>query len=208
MNNSAARQPFWYWGAIGLLMLVGAGAVATSTGGPIAIHYNAVAASKGANHEASVEELAEEFHKFRQEVSQLTPQQQQEVWQNRRSRTESLAEQTLYTFFALPADKQQELIDRTIDRIEVRRSEWEARGWTFQGGGEHGHGRWPAREVSGEAEESRPFAELSLEERLALRRDMWEDATMQAYAMRSEFFRLVSERRQDRGIPEPYRRWH
>jgi hypothetical protein len=61
--------------------------------------------------------------------------------------------------------------------------------------------------VSSIPEFNRPFAELSLEERLALRRDMWQDATQQADAMRNEFFRLLSERRKLRGLPEPVRRF-
>jgi hypothetical protein len=54
---------------------------------------------------------------------------------------------------------------------------------------------------------NRPFEELPLEERLASRREMWTDATPQAYAMRTEFMRLLAERRKQRGIPEPVRRW-
>jgi hypothetical protein len=49
-------------------------------------------------------------------------------------------------------------------------------------------------------------SEMSLEERLALRRSAWHDATQQALAMRQEFLRLVGERRQARGLPEPIRR--
>ncbi len=49
---------------------------------------------------------------------------------------------------------------------------------------------------------------MSLDERLSLRRDMWEDATPQSHAMRNEFLRLMNERRQQRGMPEPvFRRW-
>lgn len=208
MNEPASRQPFWYWGIVGLLLLAGAGALSTSadrSSMTSASSYEEARTAPDGVWEPSVEELAADFREFRQEVSQLTLPEQQEVWQSLGQRTESLAEQTLYTFFALPDERQQELLDRAIDRFEVRRRQWHERGgW---GGGEGGSGRWPVREVSGDPDFNRPFAELSLEERLSVRRDMWQDATQQAHAMRSEFFRLLSERRRLRGLPEMVRRF-
>jgi hypothetical protein len=197
MNEPAPRSA-WYWIAILLLFLAGAGALWSP--GRAATRSVAIRSVHRPSTFPTLDELTEEFHIFRQEVAQLTREEQLKVWQSLTERTESLSEQTFYAFFSLPESEQRELVDRTIDRMERRRQAWLAMGW--QPGAER-----PPREVLGEDEWNRPFSEMSLEERLALRRDMWEDATSQAYAMRNEFMRLLSLRRQERGLPELYRRW-
>jgi hypothetical protein len=211
MNESNRCHGIWYWAATALLLVAGAGALTTSGRKPVAIFYDTASRPDHNPTEPTVQELTDHFRQFRSEVGQLTPRQQDEVWQSLRDRTESLAERTLYTFFGLPSAQQQELLDRTVDRFEARRQMWlqwqERGGWAGSPRHEHGSGGWPVREVSGEPDWSRPFAELSIEERLALRRDMWEDTTLQAHAMRSEFLRLVNERRKERGLPEPVRRY-
>jgi hypothetical protein len=148
----------------------------------------------------TMEELSDGFRLFREEVAQLTPEEQAEVWQSLTRRSESISEQTLYAFFALSPGEQQEMLDRAIDRIEQRYQMWQSQGG-YYGDGSRG---W-IREVAGE-DYSRPFGEMTLDERLSLRRDMWEDATTQAFAMRSEFRRLMNQRRLQRGLPE-YRRF-
>jgi hypothetical protein len=148
-----------------------------------------------------MEELTHDFRVFREEVAQLSREEQLEVWECLSQRTESIAEQTLYAFFALPEDERLEMLDRLIDRRLLR----EAQIWGQAALGEQ---RSWTREVSSALDYDRPFSEMTVEERLALRRDMWEDSTPQAIAMRSEFQRLMDQRRQERGLPPPmYRRY-
>ncbi len=210
MRETAGRQPWWYWAVIGTLLLVGVGAWCSSSNGS-----NAAILASPRQHDdegdPTVDELAAEFRQFREEVSQLEPLEQQEVWQGLHDRADSLAERTLFRFFSLALDQQEMLVDRTIDRVDARRRMYMEMGWGQPGGSPpqpgEGRDRWPVREVTGAADWNRPFAELSLEERLAARRDMWEDATMRAHAMRYELYRLMGERRKVRGLPEMMRRW-
>src|SRR5690606_31010138 len=137
--------------------------------------------------------------------SQLSPEDQREVWRSLKEHSESLAEETMFDFFALPPEEQQGLIDRTIDRIEWRRRIWQSR----MSGGE-GHfsdaSAWRAvREVASEWDYSGSRHDMRLEERLSLRRDLWTEATAQAIAMRVEFSRMLNERRRERNIPRPVR---
>jgi hypothetical protein len=189
-------------------LLVGAGALASVRKTPEHYSVRAPRSLRDSDREPTVEELAADFREFRAEVAQLTPDDQREVWDSLQQGTRSLAEQTLYTFFALPEDEQQAIIDRTIDRSEARRRAWQEFNGNGYPGGPPDAGRWPIREVS-DTPDYRTFEELNLEERLALRRDLWNDATPQAHAMRAEFFRLSNERRKARGLPEsfPFRRF-
>src|SRR5687767_6025939 len=206
MQETPSQPPKWYWIAVGGLLLVGAGALASVRKTPEHYAVRAPRSLRDSDREPTVEELAADFRQFRAEVAQLTPDEQREVWDSLQQGTRSLSEQTLYTFFALPEDEQQAIIDRTIDRSDARRRAWQEQAGGGFPGGPPDAGRWPIREVSGNPD-NRTFGELSLEERLALRRDMWEDATQQAHAMRAEFSRLMNERRKARGLPEPFRRF-
>lgn len=206
MKKPACRQTLWYWAAVGLITLAGAAAFCRPADDQLAISK----ASPPVNDatDPTVQDRAEQFRAFREEVAQLEPAQQAEVWQSMRERTDSLAEQTLYEFFALDATPRLEVLDRTIDRIQFRQQMQFGRGFgygRFRDGPRLDHA-FPSREVSGDALWNQPFEQLSLEDRLASRRELWEDATQQALAMRIEFARLTSERRKERGIPEPVRR--
>jgi hypothetical protein len=196
--NEQPHQPLWYWGATLLLVVAGVASLWSPGQGAVrAIRMPPGLLGSG----PTMEELSDGFRLFREEVAQLTSEEQAEVWQSLTRRSESISEQTLYAFFGLKPGEQQELLDRTIDRIEQRYQMLQAAGG-YYGDGSRG---W-IREVAGE-DYSRPFSEMTLDERLSLRRDMWEDATPHAFAMRSEFRRLMNLRRVERGLPELYRRW-
>lgn len=199
MNEISRRQPYWYWGIVALLLFVGAGALSSGEKQPTAILNRPELARRELDQEDTGGNLIRDFKRFRAEVSQLTVTEQRAVWQSLRRRSESVAEQTYYTFFAQPEGEQQELLDRAIDRIDQRRRLGKRRGFR----GAENSTPWPVREVSNGSDLDRPFAELSLEERLAAQRDHWEETTLQSDAMRSEFLRLMNKRRQKRDISDP-----
>lgn len=208
MKEAGSHQSPWYWGAVGLISVAGIGAFWQPADDRVTISK----ASRPVNDvstEPSIQDRADQFRAFREEVAQLGPAEQAEVWQSMRERTESLAEQTLYEFFALDEGSQQSMLDRTIDRYEYRRQMYFGRGPGFSRdhGGPSYDRAFPGREVSGDRYWNKPLEEATFEERLTSRRDLWEDATAQASAMRMEFTRMINERRKERGIPEPvYRR--
>lgn len=202
MNETTARLPYWYWGLVAMLVLIGAGVLASAKGRPVAILNEAVWAGQESDQGGRSDNPISGFEQFLEEVSQLSPAEQRSVWQSLRQRSESLAEQTFYAYFSLPEVEQQELLDRVVDKIEERRRLWRQHGFGFR---HSENSEWPVREVSRDSDLERPFEDLNLEERLSARRDAWEDATAQSDAMRAKFLRMVNERRHDRGIPEPFR---
>ncbi len=124
--NQVSHQPLWYWAATVLLVVAGVGALWSPGQGAV----RAIRMPPGliSSSGPSMEELTHDFHVFRAEVAQLTPQEQDKVWQSLSERTQSQAEQTLYTFFALEAGPRLEVLDRAIDRIELRRQMWQTPG--------------------------------------------------------------------------------
>src|SRR4051812_27778851 len=117
MNESSSRQPLWYWAIVAILVLGGAGAFWN----PGQAYGTRPGFTPAEAQLSSGPSLDADFRVFREEVAQLTTEEQLKVWQSLSARTESVAEQTLYSFFALSEQDQLELLDRTIDRIEARR---------------------------------------------------------------------------------------
>ena len=206
MQETASRPSVWYWIAVGLLLVVGAGALYSLDQSSANYSVRARRPARGLDHEPTVEELAADFREFREEVAQLTPAEQQEVWQSLLE-GDGVAGRANAVHVFRPARGRAAGDRRSHDRSHARPADGCGRSGRRTAAAPPADrrtpGAGPIREVSGNPDLNRPFAELSVEERLALRRDMWQDATQQAHAMRAEFYRLMSERRKARGLPEP-----
>lgn len=140
------------------------------------------------------------FGQMREEWEKLSPEQQHQARQSREERFNRDMEKRLTAFFQLsPAEREKEL-DKEIDEMEKRRKEWEKRRQErgrdgnrnqnrLDGGG--GRGGWGGGQRG----------PSTGEQRLQRQKDRLSATTPELRAMRSDYFRMLQDRRQARGLP-------
>ncbi|MCI0460392.1 MAG: hypothetical protein L0Z62_25855 [Gemmataceae bacterium] len=121
-------------------------------------------------------------------MKQLTPAQRLNLSKER----EKEFEKRLAAYFRLPRQQQIAYLDRQINEMEARRKEWEraakakGKGGTALKGGPPGKGT---------------FGPKDPEARERARKLRLDQSTPEARAQRAEYFRQLTQRRQQRGLP-------
>src|SRR5262245_58376880 len=125
------------------------------------------------------------WKKFNEEVKQLSPAQRRTLAKER----EQAMAGKLKNFFALSKAQQRSQLDRDIDRMEAARKKGDQKG--FGTNGPSGAGGGPGGKGKG----------LDAQQREHLRKERLEQTSPEFRAMSGEYFRLLRERREQRGVP-------
>ena len=160
---------------------------------------------------AEIEQLAT---RLQTEGEKLPRDKQREVWQEMRKKMEQLPEADreqlredfqekmearmdarLDQFFALSPEKRKAELDKQIDEMEKWRKAREARGSRQNGNG------GSARQGQNRGGGGNRWGNMSEAKRLERRKARLDRSTPKARAQRSEYHRLVQQRRRERGLP-------
>ena len=142
---------------------------------------------------------------MRQQIESLSPEQREQLFSAQRERFEQRMDERLNEFFELPKEQRKAALDKMIDEMEQRRREWQQRGGPGdrqgQAGGRPDRGpgdRPPGDRPRGDGA-SGPRTDADRAQRMKQRLD---STSAETRAKRSEFRRLLNERRKERGLPE------
>ena len=148
----------------------------------------------------------EKLDEFREEVKQLTPEQQRQVREGMRRNMERRMDKRIADFFALPPDQQTAYLDKQIQEEEKRRKEREARDAQNQNanGSNSGTGGQGAN-AGGQGGQRGPRNQSA--DAQALRRNQrLDNSTPEQRAQRNAYFAAVQQRRIQQGLsPTPQR---
>jgi len=136
-------------------------------------------------------------------------QRRDEQWQEREAEREARIDERLTAFFAKPAAERRAVIDKILEADETQRRAWErmAQREPAPGGdgprrGPQGDaGNRPGRDGARGGERRGPRAPSTPEQRKQRERERLDRSTPQHRAQRTEFVRLVQERRKAQGLP-------
>lgn len=163
---------------------------------------------RGQDNTMSREQRDAARSELRQQVESLSPEQREQLFSARREQFEQQMDQRLNEFFDLPKEQRKAALDKMIDEMEKRRREWQQRGGPGDRQGQagdrpnRGPGDRPAGDRSqgnGASERRGPRTDAERTERMKQRLD---STSAETRAKRSEFRRLLNERRKERGLPE------
>ncbi|MBI2827633.1 MAG: hypothetical protein HYX69_23400 [Planctomycetia bacterium] len=148
-----------------------------------------------------IEERRQAFGQLREEFEKLTPEQRQEMMKTPPPFAQRF-QKDIEEYFALPAEKRREFLDRQIDQMEARRKEMQqmfaAGGFGRPGGGGSGQGNArPGGGGAGSGGQPRFDPQRGSE----MRKRMLDMTTPEQRAQFSEFARAMSDRRKERGMP-------
>jgi hypothetical protein len=204
------------WISLVLAILGGAFGVAWATGylgGPeadpqVTAIEEKMTQLRGQDNTLSREQRDAARGEIRQQVESLSPEQREQLFSARREQFEQQMDQRLNEFFALPKEERKTALDKMIDEMEQRRREWQQRGGPGNQQGQAGDrpnrgpgDRPPGDRPTGDGASGRRGARTDAErtERMKQRLD---STSAETRAKRSEFRRLLNERRKERGLPE------
>lgn len=145
------------------------------------------------------EQRRELGNQMRQEYEKLGPDQRRELWQARELRHNQEMQSHLAKFFALSPDERKKELDKQIDEMEKRRKQREkeraerANRDRGDGGGRGGPG---GGGPGGFDRGSQTGAD-----RLARQKDRLNNTTPELRSMRGDYFRMMQDRRAERGLP-------
>lgn len=132
---------------------------------------------------------------MRQEFEKLSPEQRREMWQSREQHQNREMQNHLTQFFALSPDERNKALDKQIDDMEKRRKQREKeraerdnkdrgdRGDRGNGGGGGDRGQRTGTD------------------RLSRAKERLNSTTPELRSMRGDYFRMMQERRAERGLP-------
>lgn len=144
---------------------------------------------------ATDEQRRELFQQMRQEYEQLPEATREQMRDDRESRWELEQGKRMAEFFAMSPKEQQKALDDEIKRDEERRKEREKR--RAQGGGDRGRG---GPGGGGDTGRRGGRGRDSSDDPNARRKSYLDRSSPQSRAMRSEYYRMRAERRQQLGL--------
>lgn len=128
------------------------------------------------------------WKEFGKQMKELSPEQREELWKDRKPPFEEQIDK----YFSLPRNKQVAFLDEQINRMEAARKKWAA-GKTARGG------KGPVGIAA--VAKTGPGKSLDPQERERRKRGRLDRSTPEQRAKRTEFFRALNQRRQQRGLP-------
>ncbi len=160
--------------------------------------------------EQSDEQRMETFKKLREMADAMPEEQRDQFRKAAQGIFISFMQQRLDQFFELPPEEQTKKLDQWIDRMEAGRARREERRKereqsTAADAGETGES--PATSDAGEGRRRSPFGDVTPEKREERHRRRLDSTTPKMRAQFQEFFRMLNERRKERGMPEMQRRF-
>jgi hypothetical protein len=159
-----------------------------------------------AGRQLTREQRREGWQRLRKEVQRLSPAQRRMLFDERRKQQR----ERLAKFFKLSPEERLAELDRRIDRMEAMRQQWEARRAARDSGRSPdgaGNGSGAGGTSTGTATNGpggpppwrgRPRSD---EERNQRRKEWLARTTPEERAQRAEYFKLLAQRREQRGLP-------
>jgi hypothetical protein len=135
---------------------------------------------------------------MREEMEKLPEQAREEIFADRRKEWEARANKQMTEFFAKPKAEQIALIDKQIDESERRRADRSKRAQGGQAGRQPGQG---GRGGPGGGWGGRGGRNSDPAARSARGKQRLDSTTPESRAQRSEYRRMMDERRTQRGLP-------
>jgi hypothetical protein len=127
----------------------------------------------------------EGWRQLRDEMKQLTPRQRRELSAERRQRST----ERLRRFAKMSKAERAAFLDAEINRMEALRRQWQNRAAGGRGAGGAGQGGGPGGRFG-----------RSAEDRERWRKERLDETTPEERALRADFFKALSDRRQQRGL--------
>ncbi len=150
----------------------------------------------------------EQMQAFREEMEQLTPDQQAQLREAGRRTMERRRDKQIADFFALPPDQQTASLTKQIQDQEKRRQEWEARraeaekNQTATSGGTTTGGQGPgAGGQGGQGGWARGQRNQSADARATQRNQRLDSSTPEQRAQRNAYHAAMQQQRVQMGLP-------
>ncbi len=138
------------------------------------------------------------MEQMRGKMDSLSESSRRLAWQNGRQVFERRELSRMGQILAMKPPERVRALDEEINRMEKRRAEWQQRASQVQNGEQRNGQRGPQNGNSGGA---RSRGNPSDEQRISRMRNRLDRSTPEQRAMRSEYIRLMNERRTQRGLP-------
>ena len=201
------------WGAVVALVALGAWIVLAPKSSP---HFERVVElqSQLSDSDLSRQQRDDLFRQMREEMGNLSEPEREQLRAQMREQFEERAQQEMDAFFALPETQRIAELDKHIDAMEARRRQFESRRRErstgdngpnmamTQRGATSTDARPGGRSADGQSRGRGDWRSMSPEQRNQRRVAMLDRSTPKQRAQRSEYFRLLRERRKQRGLPE------
>lgn len=147
---------------------------------------------------ATPEERRKTFEALRTEAEKLTPEQRGELMRTNPPPFMREMQKTINDFAELPEEKRKEFLDKHIDRMEARRKEMQKRFADRGAGGAPGGGP-PGGGPPGGGRGG--FGGMDPQRRQEMQKKMLDNTSPDDRAKFGLFFREMTQRRQERGMP-------